>query len=238
MSNFAQQLAALAHDAVIELFTLDATALGGDVLHWHNGTNALQGNVVWQGVTYVRFPIEATGFARSSTGPMPRPRLRVSNVGGLVGVLVRQYRGLKGARLTRKRTLARYLDAVNFPGGTNPSADPTAHYADDLWMVDRQTQRDRGVVAFELASPLDVVGVMLPRRQIIATHCAWIADGGYRGPNCGYTGPAVAKADDTPTAVLAEDKCGGRLSSCRLRQWPGGELAFGGFPGAGVVRRV
>jgi phage-related protein len=28
--------------------------------------------------------------------------------------------GIEGAKVTRIRTLARYIDGVNFPGGTNP----------------------------------------------------------------------------------------------------------------------
>lgn len=236
--NIAQHLATLAHDAEIELYVLDATALGGSVLRFHNGTNELRGPVVWQGNTYEDWPIEVSGVAATTSGALPRPTLRVSNIGGLVGVLVRQYGGLKGAPLTCKSTLARYLDAVNFEGGVNPSADPTAYKPDEVWEVDHQLQRDKRMVVFGLVSPMDVPGTELPRRQIIADQCWWIQDGGYRGPNCGYTGPAVAKADDTPTVVLAEDDCGGRLSSCKLRQHPGKELPFGGFPGVGVLRNV
>ncbi|MFN0186020.1 MAG: phage minor tail protein L [Aquabacterium sp.] len=235
-ANIAIQLAALSHDAVIELFELDLTALGGAVQRWHNGTNALNAAVVWQGNTYPYWPIEAAGFATRSSGPLPRPTLRVANVGGVVGVLARQYNGLKGALLRRKRTLARYLDAANFPGGVNASADPTTFYPDELWVVDRQAQRDRRVAAFELVSPIDLPTTELPRRPVLANSCWWIQDGGYRGANCGYTGPAVAKADDTPTSDMAQDRCGGRLASCRLRQWPGNELAYGGFPGVGVLR--
>ncbi|MCW5657453.1 MAG: phage minor tail protein L [Burkholderiaceae bacterium] len=230
----ALNLARLEHGAVIELYELDATMLGGEVLRFHAGRNGLGGSVVWQGLTYEPFPIECDGFELAAQGPMPRPTLRVANVFGLIGVLVRQYKGLKGARLTRRRTLAKYLDAVNFEGGVNPSADPLAHYPDDVYQVDRQSQRDRALAVFELASPMDVAGVMLPRRQIVHGFCPWI----YRGPDCGYTGAPVAKEDDSPTALLGEDKCGHRLSSCRLRQWPNNELSFGGFPGAGVVRNV
>ena len=238
MPTLAIQLATLSHAAIIELFVLDASALGGGILRFHNGTNELRGPVIWQGNEYSHWPIEASGFATSGNGPIPRPTLRVSNVGGLVGVLVRQYKGLRGALLTRKRMPATALDAVNFAGGVNPAADPDVHFADEVWMLDRQAQRDKRVVVFELASPMDVAGTQLPRRQIMAGHCAWLQDGGYRGAQCGYTGPAVAKADDTPTAVMLEDACGGRLSSCRLRPWPGDELAFGGFPGVGVLRSV
>jgi lambda family phage minor tail protein L len=165
---------------------------------------------------------------------MPRPRLRVSNVGGLVGALVRQYQGLKGAKLKRKRTLARYLDAVNYPGGVNASADPATHYPDELWIVDRQAERNKAMAEFELASPMDLAGVMLPRRQVVQGFCPWA----YRGPDCGYTGAAVARADDSATTNMGEDDCGKRLSSCKLRQWPNRELAFGGFPGVGVLRNV
>lgn len=233
-SNIAIQLAALSHSAVIELYELDATAQGGAVWRWHNGTNGLGGSVIWQGNTFMRMPIEASGFASKSDGPMPRPRLRVSNVGGLVGALVRQYQGLKGAKLKRKRTLARYLDAVNYPGGVNASADPATHYPDELWIVDRQAERNKAMAEFELASPMDLAGVMLPRRQVVQGFCPWA----YRGPDCGYTGAAVARADDSATTNMGEDDCGKRLSSCKLRQWPNRELAFGGFPGVGVLRNV
>ena len=89
---------------------------------------------------------------------------------------------------------------------------------------------------FELASALDIQGSMLPRRQIIANYCSFKSNGGYRGPYCGYTGPAVAKADDTPTSDMGLDDCSGRLAGCKLRQWPDGVLNFGGFPAAGLVR--
>ena len=233
-ANIAIQVHQLALDAIVELYELDATVVGGTVLYFHNGANQVGGAVVWQGLTYVRFPIECTGFAVSASGPIARPRLRVANVLGLIGTLIRQYQGLKGAKLTRRRTLAKYLDAVNFPGGVNALADPTSHYADDVYYLDRQVQRSKLLVEYELASPMDVAGVALPRRQITHSFCPWV----YRGADCGYTGAPVAKEDDTPTAVLGEDKCGHRLSSCRLRIWPANELSFGGFPGAGVVRNV
>lgn len=235
-TNFAIQLHQLQHDAVIEMFELDATIVGDTVHRFHNGTNQLGAALVWQGNTYERFPVQVEGYAASATGALARPTLTVSNVRGLIGVLIRQYRGLKGSKLTRKRTLAKYLDAVNFPGGVNPSADPTTFYPDDVHYLDRQVRRDKEVVVYECANALDLDGLLLPRRQIQHNHCPWVRQ--YRGPDCGYTGPAVAKADDTPTAVLAQDKCGGRLSSCRLRQWPDKVLNFGGFPGVGLIRSV
>lgn len=228
-----KDIATLEHSAIIELFVLDATELGGEVLYFHAGTNELSQPVMWQGQEYQPFPIETEGFKQAADGPVARPVLRVSNVLGLIGVLIREYKGLKGAKLTRKRTLAKYLDAANFAAG-NPHADPYSEYPDDVWSLDRQRSRNKAVVEYELASAMDVAGVMLPRRQIMANSCSWR----YRGADCGYTGGAVAKADDTPTSDMAQDKCSHLLSGCRLRTWPDGELPFGGFPGAGVVRQV
>jgi lambda family phage minor tail protein L len=232
--NLAIQLAQLRHDAIIELFVLDATQLGGGVTRFHANTNTLRQQVVWQGQAYQPFPIEAEGFTKSGSGTMPRPRLRVANVNGLIGLMVLEFGGLKGAKVIRKQMLRRYLDAVNFPGGVNPSADPSAHYPDEHWLIDRTAKRDRFMVEFELGSPFDVASVKLPRRQVLAQVCTVE----YRGPECGYVGGPVAKADDSPTSDSSKDDCSHSLRGCKLRKWPGDELPFGGFPGAGVIRQV
>jgi lambda family phage minor tail protein L len=222
----------LAGDRLVELFELDATALGGAVSRFHNGANELNTDVVWQGQAYLRFPIEASGFEFTGKGSIPRPIIKVANVNGLLGALVRDYEDLVGAKVTRRRTLVKYLDAVNFPGGTNPSADPSAALPDDVYYIDRKSTENKYLIEFELAASFDVQGVALPRRFIVQNVCTFR----YRSGECGYAGGAVAKADDTPTAVLGEDACGKRLASCRLRFGQFGELPFGGFPSAGLTR--
>ena len=66
--------------SMIELYELDATELGGDVVRFHNGTNKLAQNLVWQGNEYIRFPIHVTGFEQTGQGQFPRPIASVSNV--------------------------------------------------------------------------------------------------------------------------------------------------------------
>jgi lambda family phage minor tail protein L len=232
-ASIAAELARLEQSARLELFELDATALGGEAYHFHAGTNQLRSSVVWQGVTYTPFPVYAEGFEQQHDGPLPRPRLRVANVQGLIGVLNRAYNNLNGATLIRRRTLVKFLDAVNFPGGVNASADPLAGYPDDVWRIDRKAHQDAEFCEYELGSPIDVADAKLPGRALIARICGWQ----YRSAECGYSGGAVAKADDTATVVLSDDKCGHRLASCRLR-FPGQELPFGGFPGCGQIRNV
>jgi lambda family phage minor tail protein L len=241
MTSIADQLTKLEVSSKIELLVVDATVVGGGVYYLVNETNALSQPVVWQGQTYTPYPIMASGFEQRGDGPLPRPKLRVANVLGLLGVLTRDHSRLEGSKVVRKRTLAKYLDAVNFAGGVNPSADSTAHYPDDVWYIDRMSLRTKEQVEFELASPLDLAGVMLPRRQIQARACGWK----YRSPECGYTGPPVADANDVALVPdsqgvvdSARDSCGHRVKSCELRFGKGNELPIGCFPGAGLLRNV
>lgn len=226
------EIQSLSPSSVIELFILDLTALGGDTFRFHAGTNSLNANVVWQGDTYIRFPVQVTGFDINGSGQLPRPKITVSNVMGTITTLILAYTDLLGAKVVRRRTLAKYLDAVNFDGGVNLTEDPTADYPDDLYYVDRKSSENKDTVEFELASPMDLVGVMLPRRQIVQNLCPWI----YRGPECGYTGTVYFDANDNSTSVSTQDVCGKRLTSCRLRFGTNKPLPFGGFPGCGTYR--
>jgi lambda family phage minor tail protein L len=230
--------------AVIELFELDATEFGGDLLRFHAGTNGVSSNVVWQGNTYTAYPIKATGFDFTGNGQLPRPKMIVSNITGVITLLVLTYDDLLGAKVTRRRTMVKYLDAVNF-GGTNPTADPTAEFPNDVFFVDRKVSETSDVVEFELASAFDVAGVLVPHRQIIQNVCVWR----YKGTECGYSGTRYFDANDQPVASSGLDVCGKRLSSCEARfkrfitvgdigtgYYVIDPLPFGSFPSAGLVR--
>lgn len=222
----------LAPSAVIELFIIDATNLGGGVFRFHAGTNELSQNVIWQGNAYVRFPVKASGFEISGKGSVPRPRMQVSNVLSAITALLLTYKDLQGAKVTRLRTLAKYLDASNFAGGVNPTADSSASFPDDVYYIDRKVSENRVLVEFELTSAFDLQGVQIPRRQIIANTCPFL----YRGAECGYAGTNYFKSDDTPTIEVSQDVCGKRLSSCKARFGSSSELSYGGFPAAAIVR--
>lgn len=230
--TIADELQALTPSAKLEFFVVDVTALGGEVERFHNGTNKLSQPVVWQGQSYQFIPIQASGFELRGDGPRPRPSIGIGDVFGLLGALARQYDNLSGARLLRKRTHARYLDAVNFAGGVNPSADATAQYPDELWIFDRVRSRDGRSVVWELVSPLDLDDVMLPARQVRNSLCG----SRYRSSECGYAGGPVAKADDSPTSDAQLDQCSRRVSGCKKRFGATAELPIDFFPGAGVIR--
>lgn len=227
-----QDLQKLQPGYLVELFEIDATTAGGSVVRFHNGKNQIGADVVWQGNTYSAFPIEATGFEFTGRGQLPRPTVRVANVTGIMGALVRTYQDLVGCKVTRRRTLLKYLDAVNFAGGVNPTADPTAALPDDVYYIDRKSSENKVMIEFELAAAFDVTGVQLPRRFIVQNVCPWA----YRGGECGYTGTAYFDAVDQPVASAADDVCGKRLGSCKARFGEYAELPFGGFPAAGLFR--
>lgn len=222
----------LAPGTLVDLFELDTTSLGGDKTYFHPGTNELTNNVVWQGITYTRFPIMVEGFERTGSGTMPRPKIKVANVTGAISALAYLYQDLVGAKVTRRRTFLKYLDAVNFTGGVNPSADPNVGFPDEIWNVDRKSAENGIFVEFELAAAFDVAGILLPRRQCIQNVCTWK----YRSAECSYTGGPVANISDVPVTTLPDDVCGKRLTSCKLRFGATAQLPFGGFPGVGLIR--
>lgn len=218
----------LEQSALVELFVLDSTNLpNGSILRFHAGTNKLSQPVVWQGQTYTPLPIEADGFDVSAKGALPRPKVVVANVGGFISAELSDMDDLVGARVIRKRTFAKYLDAVNFPGGVNPTADANQYLPDDIWYVERKVTEDKKVVEFELSSAFDLMGVQLPNRQVIQNSCPWV----YRGPNCGYSGGGYTRDNAPTTANSATDVCNKTLTACRTR-FGTSVIRFGGFPGA------
>ena len=121
--------------SIIELFTIELnTALHGSntIYRFHNGANMnANGEVVWAGNSYLRFPIECNGFEFGSTGTLPRPRISISNIFGTITAIMQDINtktvgnDLNGAKFTRIRTLARFLDAVNFAPETITSTSTT-----------------------------------------------------------------------------------------------------------------
>ena len=160
--------------AIIELFTLQlSTSLHGanTIYRFHAGSNLnANGQIVWAGNSYLRFPIQATGFAFQK-GQLPRPKITISNATGLISAILLSVNetttgnDLTGATVTRIRTLAKFIDAANFADGTNATADPTAEFPQEIYTVDRKSTETREVVEFELAAPTDLAGVRIPGRQ-------------------------------------------------------------------------
>ena len=185
------ELQAIAPGAIIELFVIELnTSLHGanTIYRFHNGANLnANGEVVWAGNSYLRFPIECTGFEFGSTGTLPRPKISISNILGIITTIMQGVNqvtvgnDLNGAKFIRIRTLARYLDAVNFTGGTNPfgTPDPTAEFPQEIYFLDRKVTETRDIVTWEAQSALDLINVKLPKR--IATRDIFPGIGAFLG---------------------------------------------------------
>ena len=172
--------------AIIELFVLQlSTSLHGtntglptsnnetNIYRFHAGSNLdANGEIVFANKRYLRLPVTAEGFA-FQRGQLPRPKFIVSNVLGTVSTIldavntITPGNDLTGATVTRIRTMAKFIDAVNFPGNTNPlgTPDPTAEFKREIYTIDRKSTENRDIVEFELAATFDLAGVRAPKRQ-------------------------------------------------------------------------
>ena len=181
---------------IIELFQLELnTTMHGisQTYYFHNGTNTNENNnLIFDNNEYTRMPIEAEGFEYNGK-QTPRPTLKISNIlGTITTILLTLPQGLEGAKVTRLRTLQRYIDNTNFTGGElllengsnfllesgsaidmesgiNPfgTPDPTATFDAQIFLIDRKSAENRAEVVFELAADFDVQGVRLPKRQVL-----------------------------------------------------------------------
>ena len=202
-----------------ELFSLEPTALleffviyfdyintPDDKLYIHGGTNGINGSIYWQGVEYLPFPIQSSGFESKGDGSLPRPKLAVSNQDFFISNLIRRYNNLVGAKIVRKRTFAKFLDNQNFSDSKNPygSADAAAGLEDQVFYILRRASENRAIVEFELASPLEIDDVTFPKRSVIARYCGFH----YRGNGCKYMGPPVADENDMRLKKVLDVKAG------------------------------
>lgn len=225
-------LSGLGAQQLVEMFVFDDTNIGGvNVVRWHPGTTVTNQPIVWQGEEYQPFPIEATEFEMNSTGQLPRPKLTGANIGGYLGAYLRSMEDALGAKVTRKRTLGKYLDAVNFPDG-NPNADPNAAFPDETFYVARKVRENPIFIEIELAVAYDAAGIKLPRRQVIAGTCQWV----YRSAECSYAGGPVQDINGAPTSDPTKDQCRKTLTACKARFGQNAVLPISVFPASLLAR--
>ncbi|MGM8939019.1 phage minor tail protein L [Psychrobacter glaciei] len=232
---------------LVTLYELDATKLGAGIMRWHGHVSfedwqiinpdvtTVKSDIIWQGQTYSPIPIQSDGLEMRGDGRASTPSLAIANnlngLQGAISALCLRHDDFAGAKLTVINTMAKYLDAANFADG-NPQA--ANEYRKQLWYVEQKTSENASAVTFELSNPVDFEGARIPSRDI-TSFCHWAVHGRYRGQECGYTGTAMFTEDGTPTDDPSKDKCGARLSDCRLRFGDNNPLPFGGFPSSSLI---
>ena len=175
----------------IELFELTTVAAlhgSATTYRFHAGTDGVTtgvnayDDIHWNGNTYQRLPIEATGFEYTSK-QNPRPVLTISNLFGTISTILANVNtttvgnDLTGATLTRIQTLLRYLPNDNFTGN-NPYGTPdnTQEFPREIFLVARKSLETRDICQFELAASTDAVGVKLPKRRFLPDEFKGIGD--------------------------------------------------------------
>jgi len=156
-------------------FNVNATISDETVFLFHSGVNLTNNNdIVWQSNTYARMPCEADGFAFSGKGKLPRPTITFSNILGTITTILQKvnqttaFSDLTGAKVIRRRTLSRFLDAVNFPSSINPygTPDPSSELPQEIYFIERKVTENRDIVQFELVSTFDLIGIGAPKKLV------------------------------------------------------------------------
>lgn len=182
-------------------------------------------DILFNGVTYNRFPVRFDGIGISTDGTIEKAKLSIANVSREIMYYVESYDGLRNRPVTVRTVFERFLDLryTVSPDGTvtteaNPEADSTA-YILDSFIVDSYSATEQ-VVEFTLDPAIDLE-VKMPRRAYTES-CYWK----YRDPDtCRYTGEEIA----------GQPGCPKTLSACQTRN---NQANFGGFVGLVGNRRV
>lgn len=195
------ELFSLNPSSLITLFEIDATDLAYSsgaisdteslIFRFHNNIKLTSSSIIWQGYEYVAAPIMADGFEISAKGVIPTPKVSISSSEdgiSFLSVLKEQIRNLDdliGAKITRIRTFAKYLDSDNFLDNNAPegfSPDPNVEYPRDIYYFDRKSNENKYNITYELSSIIDVEGISIPKRTVLSDKCTW----NYRGCGCLY----------------------------------------------------
>ena len=220
---------------LVDLYQVDLTRLGGDVLYFTPQVYPDQSVIRFGGKAYVPVPIEVSGFERATDRPFARPKVRIGNVNLVGSALVRDYQDLTGATVTHIETFAEYLD-----DGADP--DPGQHFPPNVYRVERKTRQDKLSIEWELSAAVDQQDRKLPGRQVLRI-CTLryrrfnVATGLFEYDTteraCPYTGDNCYDRNNNPVAASL-DKCSHTLSGCKQRFGQFAELPYGGFPGVGL----
>lgn len=164
----------LTPSSLINLYKFDGTNIGlTEPYYFYAGTDFNYQNVVFDSIEYTPIPLEINDFEIDGQGRIPRPKLTIANINGVISKLILENQDLAGTVISRKRVFVKYIDDVNFQGGVNPwgTADPEASFAEEVFIINRKLSENNQVVQFELASPFEVDNVKLPKRPIYALIC-------------------------------------------------------------------
>lgn len=242
--TFDNVLQSLYPGEIITLIEIDGTRFGAQVYRIHNEniqytpeelmqareTGVLPPKeIIFRGEAYGARPFGITGISFSSDGKADKPQLTLSNLDSQVSAMIRAYNGMMQAKVTIWITAAEFL-------GANGAVQDGA-YRKLVYYIERPNFCNQSVARFDLTSPYDMDGIMIPPR-ISQAVCFWAQRGWYRsGKGCSYNGSAMFDKDNNPVNDPAQDFCAGTATACKLRFGENNELDYGGCAVASIQRR-
>ena len=228
MQKIADESHELSTDTLITLYEIDISEIKknmnlnsselieGDILAFHN-MEVLRGKkIFFDSKTYFAMPIHMEGFEMTSSGELPRPIMMMTSMKGIreleeadpnnyvwkaLKTSIINLDNLTGAKVTRIRTFAKYLDATNEIIGAATAPDPYAQFPREVYYVDSKTREDKDSLQFELSSFQDIENFKLPGRFVLASRCPFI----YRGDGCAYEFKASTGPDQTKQKEIFGD---------------------------------
>ena len=156
-------------------FNVNSTISDPTVYLFHAGNNMKDSlDIIWQSNTYTRIPVKAEGYKYTGKGKLPRPLISFSNLLGTITAILQltnqttAFSDLAGAKVTRRRTLSRFLDATNFPSSVNPYGTPDAssELPREVYFIERKTIENRDIVQFEMVGSFDLFGIAAPKKLV------------------------------------------------------------------------
>lgn len=230
--------------SIITLIEVDATKFGGQIYRMHSEnvrytpeelleaqkTGVLPPKeIIFRGNAYGARPFGISGIGFTGNGKAEKPKLTLSNLDSRISAMIRSYNGMMQAKVTIWITAAELMDdAGNVEDGA---------YRKLVYYVERPSMVNKSIAEFELTSPYDMDGIMIPAR-VTQSVCYWAQRNWYRsGKGCGYNGNRMFDKDNKPVSDPSLDRCAGTVTACKLRFGENNPLDFGGAAVASLVRR-
>lgn len=206
IKNINEEAFSLNPSALIQLFEIDISDIGfnmgiissteialqqNTIFRFHNNVNLTIKSIFWQGNEFIAAPIKVEGMDMNSKGEQVTPKLSMTVSDDGIPQLARlkdrlyQMGDIVGAKVTRIRTFAKFLDEINFSNESLPNdflADPNAELPRDIFYIDRKSIENKNMIEYELSSLFDVEGIKLPGRIVSQDACC----AQYRGEGCLY----------------------------------------------------
>lgn len=223
--------------ALVDLYQIDLTPLGGAVLCFTPSIKDGPANIQFGGITYLALPIKLDEVSWDGKSAPTSPTLTISNTTSVAASLLETYDDLLGMKLIRTRTFERYLD-----GGAEP--DDSQMFPQEIWYFEQVKTQTKDTIIMTMGSILDQRGTMLPKRTVLKSTCVrryrrWDPDDmvfiiDTTSMACPYVGTNYFDALGNATDA-AHDDCGRLVPDCKIR-FGSDPLPTSAFPGVAVNR--